>query len=64
MTDKANFINELEKLCIEYFGKEWNVNYWERGRFDLYHTGKGNYWETSKGNPLEITILVHEEGEE
>tara|TARA_R110002020_G_scaffold352737_1_gene565746 strand:+ start:285 stop:431 length:147 start_codon:yes stop_codon:yes gene_type:complete len=48
MPDKANFINELEKLCIEYFGKEWNVN----------------YWETSKGNPLEITILVHEEGEE
>jgi hypothetical protein len=63
MADKANFINELEKLCIEYFGKEWNVNYWETSKSSGYIRAIPPVWIASKGNPLEITILVHEEGE-
>ena len=55
MTDKANFINELEKLCRKLFGKEWNVSYID---------GTLDQWEISSGDMLEINILVHKEGEE
>ena len=55
MPDKANFINELEKLCRKLFGKEWNVS---------YVGGTLDQWEISSGDMLEINILVHKEGEE